>query len=126
MDEAPARLARLPARELPGDLRLAEARGTRARMRGLAGLEVLPSGHALRIPRCGSVHTVGMRFPIDVIFLDREDRVVRVARAVPPRRFAAARRARSVIETRAGEADWFLSAGAAEAHASDGSAGSTG
>jgi uncharacterized membrane protein (UPF0127 family) len=83
-------------------------------MRGLAGLDDLPAQHALRIPRCGSVHTFGMRFPIDVVFLDREDRVVRVAREVPPRRFAGARRARTVIETRAGEADRFLSAGAAE------------
>jgi len=56
------------------------------------------------------VHTFGMRFPIDVVFLDREDRVVRVAREVPPRRFAGARWARTVIETRAGEADRFLSA----------------
>jgi len=113
----PPRLERLPGRVLADGLRLAEARGTRARMRGLAGLEELPSGHALRIPRCGSVHTFGMRFSIDVIFLDRRHRVVRVARAVAPRRLVAARGARSVIETRAGEADRFLSAGAAEAPA---------
>ncbi len=119
----PRRLTRLPARDLLGGLRLAEARGTRARMAGLSYLDEPPPGHALRFPRCGSVHTFGMRFALDVIFLDRDDRVIRVARGVPPRRFVSARRARTVIETRAGEADRFLAAGAAdggEPRASDG------
>ena len=52
------------------------------RMRGLLGRRVLPIGHGMLIEACGSVHTVGMRFPIDVIFLDRAWQVRRVCRHV--------------------------------------------
>ena len=44
-------------------------------------------GEALLIERCGSVHTVGMRFALDLVFLDRGWRVVRVARNVGPGRW---------------------------------------
>ena len=52
------------------------------RMRGLLGRRVLPIGQGLLIENCGSVHTVGMRFPIDVIFLDHAWQVQRVCRHV--------------------------------------------
>ena len=55
---------------------------TLQRMRGLLGRRVLPIGHGLLIEACGSVHTVGMRFPIDVIFLDRAWKVRRICRHV--------------------------------------------
>jgi uncharacterized membrane protein (UPF0127 family) len=107
------RLDSLPIRELPGGLRLAEASTQAARFRGLARLDDMPANYALRIPRCRSVHTFTMRFPLDVIFLDGSDRVVRVARDVAPRRLRTCLRARTVVETRAGEADRFLAAGLA-------------
>jgi hypothetical protein len=44
-------------------------RGPASRLLGLAGLAGLPPGSALLIPRCASVHTVGMRFALDVAFL---------------------------------------------------------
>lgn len=51
----------------------------------------------------GSVHTFWMRFPIDVIFVDRQDRVVGLAEAMPPNRpYAGARHARRTIELPAG------------------------
>ena len=56
------------------------------RMRGLLGRRVLPIGHGMLIEQCGSVHTVGMRFPIDVIFFDRAWQVQRVCRHVSPGR----------------------------------------
>lgn len=87
---------------------LHEARSFLARTRGLAGLDDLPADAALLIPRCRSVHTFGMRFPIDVIFLDGDRRVVRVDSDVPPRRVVWARGARAVVETRAGEATRFI------------------
>lgn len=108
------RLAGLPTRELPGGLRVAEARGRRARMRGLARLDDLPPDEALLIPRCSSVHTFGMRFALDLVFVDRRGRVVRVERDVKPRRLRWVPRARSVLETRSGEADRFLAAGFAD------------
>ena len=56
-------------------------------MKGLLGCDGLGSGEALLIERCGSVHTVGMRFAIDLVFTDRQWRVVRVVRRVPPGRW---------------------------------------
>lgn len=58
---------------------------------------------ALWLPRCASIHTMGMREAIDVLFLDREDRVVRVLCNVPSNRLAVfCRGATSVIELGAG------------------------
>jgi uncharacterized protein len=67
----------------------------------------MPAGRALRIHRCRSVHTFGMRFALDLVWLGRGGRVVRVDEAVAPRRLRACLAARSVIETRAGEGRRF-------------------
>jgi uncharacterized membrane protein (UPF0127 family) len=48
-----------------------------------------------------------MRFPIDVVFVGRDGRVVRVARDVAPRRLVACRRAVAVVEVRAGAGPAF-------------------
>lgn len=50
------------------------------------------------IPRCASVHTFGMRFPLDLYFLDDEGRVLSVRHRVPPRRVVWQRGARNVLE----------------------------
>jgi len=105
------RFTGLPQRSLPGGLTLVEARTSRARRRGLARLDSLPDDRALLIPRCPSVHTFGMRFALDLIWLGKGDHVVRVDRSVPPRRMRICPRARSVVETAAGAADAFLAAG---------------
>lgn len=105
------RLDALPGRDLPGGLRVAEASTRSARMKGLARLDAMPAGAALHIPRCRSVHTFTMRFPLDLIWLDREGRPVRVDRAVPPRRLKLCLRGRSVVEANAGTADEFVAAG---------------
>lgn len=52
-----------------------------------------------------------MRFALDLIWLDKGGAVVRVDRAVPPRRLRLCVRARSVVETVAGNADAFVSGG---------------
>jgi len=57
----------------------------------------------LLIPRCSSVHTFGMRFALDLFFLDREGRVIGVRRAVPPRRVVRWRGAAAVLEVPAAE-----------------------
>ncbi len=73
-------------------------------MRGLLGRSELPRGEGVLLHPAGSVHTLFMRFPIDVVFLDRDDRVLHVAADVRPWRFVGKRRARSVLELAAGEA----------------------
>jgi uncharacterized membrane protein (UPF0127 family) len=106
------RVGRLPACELGGGLRVHEARGMAARRRGLGRLETLPADRALRL-RCRAVHTFTMRFALDLIWIARDGTVLRVDRDVPPRRHRACARARDVVETRAGCADRFISAGVA-------------
>lgn len=78
--------------------------GSLERMRGLLGRPALAPGEGLLIAPCNSVHTIGMRYPIDVVFLDREGRVIKVRSALRPLRMAMARGARQVIELAAGEA----------------------
>jgi uncharacterized protein len=106
------RLGRLPAHELGDGLRVHDARGVNARRRGLGGLDDLPAERALRL-RCRAVHTFTMRFALDLIWIGRDGAVVRVDREVPPRRHRGCAQARAVVETRAGWADRFISAGVA-------------
>lgn len=101
------RLDGLEAEALGGGRELRHARSRRQKRRGLAGLEELPPQVALRIHGCRSVHTVGMRFPLDLLWLDAEGAVVRLDRGVPARRVRGCRAARSVVETLAGEGESF-------------------
>ena len=80
------------------------ARDPLTRMRGLLGRRGLAAGEGLLLQPAGSVHTFFMRFAIDVVFLDRERRVVRVVDGLRPWRAAATRGARTVLELGAGEA----------------------
>lgn len=70
----------------------------------------LGTGHALLIPGCRSVHTAGMRFALDLVWLDRAGAVVRVDEAVAPRRLRTCLRARAVVETHAGRGQDFARA----------------
>ncbi len=76
-----------------------------ARMRGLLGRSVLPQGEGVLLRPAGSVHTFFMRFPIDVVFMNEEDVVVKVVHRLPPWRAAGMKGARSVLELAAGEAE---------------------
>lgn len=67
-----------------GGVRARVARTLLDRMRGLIGRKCLPSGEGLLILRCNAIHTFFMSFPIDATFLDRNDRVVKVVRNIPP------------------------------------------
>ena len=87
-----------------GVARLRVAEGFASRLRGLMWKRDLPRGEALLIPRCAAVHTCFMRFPLDLVFLDAEDRPVRTVRGVRPWRLCVrgGPGARSVVEARAG------------------------
>ena len=80
-----------------------EVANTRARRRrGLLGRDRLDPCAALVITPCFVIHTLSMRFAIDVLFLDRDGVVVRIVTNLEPGRIALARRARSVVELAAG------------------------
>jgi uncharacterized protein len=75
-----------------------------ARMRGLLGRSSLAPGEGILITRTGSVHTLFMRFAIDVVFLDGDGGVRRVRADLAPWRAAWSRGAKTTIELAAGEA----------------------
>ena len=85
--------------------RVARTTSALERMRGLLGRRALAQGEGLLIAPCNAIHTLFMGFPIDVVFLDRENRAVRILPCVPPFRWAMALGAAMVLETRAGEID---------------------
>lgn len=94
--------------EVLASLEVAEGFG--ARLRGLLGRADLEG--ALLLPHTRAVHTVGMRFPIDVAWCDEELVVVRLGTVGPNRLTAVVRGARSVIEAEAGAfARWQLQPG---------------
>src|SRR4051794_23566593 len=74
------------------------------RMRGLLGRSGLEPGSGMLIDSAPSVHMFFMRFPIDVVFLDRDRRVVGVRHGLRPWRVAGARHAVAALELPAGAA----------------------
>jgi hypothetical protein len=69
-----------------------------ARLLGLSHLDLDAAGPGLLIPSCRSIHTFGMRFALDLVFLERDGRPCSVRRGVPPRRLAWDWRASAVLE----------------------------
>ncbi|OFW40810.1 MAG: hypothetical protein A3J29_00580 [Acidobacteria bacterium RIFCSPLOWO2_12_FULL_67_14b] len=87
-------------RTIASDVTLALTRTERRH--GLLGHDSLDLSAALVLSPCWSIHTMFMRFPIDVVFVDRDGRAVRIVRGLAPWRFAIAPRAHAVIELPAG------------------------
>jgi uncharacterized protein len=86
------------------------ADGFTARSRGLLGRKAYEG--ALVLPRTRAVHTVGMRFPIDVAFCDKDMVVVGTTQLSPWRICLPRRGGRSVVEAEAGAFErWGLRVG---------------
>ncbi len=101
--QTPRRFRGLPVALLRDGRAVPVASSARSRLLGLAGLD--PGRVAgLLIPGCRSVHTIGMRFALDLHFLDAQGLAVSVRRCVGPGRFAREARARSVLELPCGRA----------------------
>ncbi len=73
-------------------------------MVGLLGRAQLPRDEGLWLAPAWSIHTWAMRFPIDVVFVDRDQRVLRIVEAMTPWRIVSERRAHAVVELAAGRA----------------------
>lgn len=78
------------------------ANSSAARSKGLLGRRGLGPGEGLWIVPCESVHTFGMKFPIDLVYLDREHRIRKIRKRVHPWRISACFTAHSVLELAAG------------------------
>ena len=75
------------------------------RMRGLLGRGSLEPGDGLLLRPAWSIHTMFMRFPIDVVFVDHDLIVLRIAHSLRPFKTASCRGAREVVELAAGECE---------------------
>ena len=82
--------------------RLEAAHTGPTRRKGLLGRDGLAHGEGLWIAPCESVHTFFMRFPIDLVYLDREHRIKKARSAVGPWRLSACLSADSILELPAG------------------------
>jgi uncharacterized protein len=72
------------------------------RRTGLLHHKRLEPGEGLWITPCESVHTFFMKFPIDLVYVDKKRRVRKVRKAVPPWRLSACLTAHSILELPAG------------------------
>lgn len=72
---------------------------------GLLATSQLDDPRGLWISPCRSIHTVGMRYAIDVVFIDERGRVKKLVRGLQPWRATACSGARSTLELRAGAID---------------------
>ena len=94
----PKRLRGLEELSWPGGPRVFVARSLLSRLLGLAFLAELPRDCGLLLPRCSTVHTFGMRFALDLVFVDADGDPVRIVRDVGPRRIIRRRGAAAVLE----------------------------
>jgi len=72
------------------------------RNKGLLGRKQLAPGEGLWISPCEAVHTFWMKFPIDLVYLDRKNRIRKLVSTVPPWRLSACLTAHSVLELPSG------------------------
>src|ERR1700693_2603200 len=93
-----------PLRETSLADRALIADSSKTRKTGLLKHAGLEQGEGLWITPCEGVHTVGMKFPIDVLFLDKKRKVVKIRAAMPRWRMAACFSAHSVLELPSGTA----------------------
>jgi len=73
-----------------------------ARAKGLLFRESIASDEAMIFERCKSVHTIGMMFSIDLIFLDEKKTVLKIVERLKPNRVAGCSYANYVIEAQSG------------------------
>lgn len=76
-----------------------------SRLKGLLGTPSLPKGQGLLIRPCNSIHTFGMHYPIDVLFVDKKDRIVKIVSNIKPGKIAMCRQGAYVIELPSGTAE---------------------
>ena len=100
---------RLKIRNLTRNVLLADSAAiadtSKARRTGLLKHDRLEPGDGLFIVPCEAVHTFGMKFPIDVLFLNRKKKVLKIRKDMGKRRISLCLWAHSVLELPAGTAD---------------------
>ena len=91
--------------ELSVSLDVKKTDNTLERTRGLLNLPPLNKNQGLWISPCNSVHTFGMKYPLDIIYLDRKNKVKKIIKNLKPKRLSFSIFAKSVLEVKAGTAN---------------------
>ena len=73
------------------------------RNRGLLALDKLENGQGLFITPCRSVHTFGMQYPLDLLYLNKALKIVKIIENLQPLRMSMALRGHSTLELNSGE-----------------------
>ena len=82
------------------------------RLKGLLGTDGLACGRGLLLKPCNSVHTIGMRYALDIVFLGDDFRVLKIVENLPPGRMTWCWRGKMALELPAGTvANTFTAAG---------------
>jgi uncharacterized membrane protein (UPF0127 family) len=85
------------------EIEVTEAKSFLERLRGLMYRSSLPEGHGLLIEPCNSIHTFGMRFAIDVLFLDAANCILKAVHSLNPGKVVpTVRDGHAVLEINAG------------------------
>lgn len=74
------------------------------RLKGLLGTSSLLTGHGLIIKPCSSVHTFGMKYPIDVLFVDGNHQIIKIVENMLPGKVSMASGSKYVVELPTGTA----------------------
>lgn len=77
------------------------------RLKGLLGTNSLPEGNVLIIKPCFSVHTCGMKYSIDVLFIDEYDNIIKIAANLQPGKVVCCRKSYYVVEMPAGTVEKY-------------------
>jgi uncharacterized membrane protein (UPF0127 family) len=72
------------------------------RLRGLLGRDKLTTEIGLLISPCNSVHTIGIKYSLDIIYLDKDDKVIKIRANLDPWNFSVCKGACKVLELLAG------------------------
>ena len=73
-----------------------------SRLKGLLGTKNLEAGRGLVIRSCSSIHTIGMQYALDVLFLDEKNKVLKIVLNLPPGRLSLCSHSSYVVELPAG------------------------
>ena len=76
------------------------------RLKGLLGTSSLPIGYGLLIKPCSSVHTFGMNYSIDVLFVNGNHCIIKIVDNMLPGKMSMASGSQYVVELPAGTAQW--------------------
>lgn len=74
------------------------------RLKGLLGTKSLALGHGLIITPCSSVHTFGMAYPIDILFVSQDHQIIKIIHGMTPGRVIMQLRSSYVVELPVGTA----------------------